>query len=91
MSNTKLVNGVKIELTNEDLSQIEQNKSNIVEVEKELELQILETEMASLNADRNNLQDLIDLWLEAVWDINTLESIMIQLSELAKKRVELKK
>jgi hypothetical protein len=61
MSNTKIVNGVEVPLTNNDLIQIEENKKNITEVEKEMELQLLEKEMSTLNSDRNNLQDLIDL------------------------------
>lgn len=91
MSNTKLVNGVKTELTNEELTQIEENKSNILQVEKELELQILEKEMSTLNSDRNNLQDLIDLWLQADWDIEEVSEITTKLNELAKKRIDLKK
>ena len=91
MSNTKIVNGVEVPLTNNDLIQIEENKKNITEVEKELELQLLEKEMSTLNSDRNNLQDLIDLWLQADWDIERLNEITIKLNELAKKRIELKK
>jgi len=91
MSNTKIVNGVEVPLTNNDLIQIEENKKNITEVEKELELQLLEKEMSTLNSDRNNLQDLIDLWLQADWDIEGLNEITIKLNELAKKRIELKK
>jgi len=91
MSNTKIVNGVEVPLTNNDLIQIEENKRNITEVEKELELQLLEKEMSTLNSDRNNLQDLIDLWLQADWDIEGLNEITIKLNELAKKRIELKK
>jgi len=91
MSNTKIVNGVQVPLTNNDLIQIEENKKNITEVEKELELQLLEKEMSTLNSDRNNLQDLIDLWLQADWDIEGLNEITIKLNELAKKRIELKK
>jgi len=91
MSNTKIVNGVEVPLTNNDLIQIEENKKNITEVEKEMELQLLEKEMSTLNSDRNNLQDLIDLWLQADWDIERLNEITIKLNELAKKRIELKK
>lgn len=91
MSNTKIVNGVEVPLTNNDLIQIEENKKNITGVEKELELQLLEKEMSTLNSDRNNLQDLIDLWLQADWDIEGLNEITIKLNELAKKRIELKK
>ena len=91
MSNTKIVNGVQVPLTNNDLIQIEENKKNITEVEKEMELQLLEKEMSTLNSDRNNLQDLIDLWLQADWDIERLNEITIKLNELAKKRIELKK
>jgi hypothetical protein len=56
-----------------------------------MELQLLEKEMSTLNSDRNNLQDLIDLWLQADWDIERLNEITIKLNELAKKRIELKK
>ena len=55
-----------------------------------LALSRIESEMSSLNADRKNLQDLIELWLQANWDIEQVEWIMVKLWELAEKRKQLK-
>ena len=86
----KLLNWEVIEMTPEEIIELEimQEENNLIE--KKQELNDIETQMKSLNADRKNLQDLIELELQAEWDIEAYESITLKLNELANKRKELK-
>jgi len=75
--------------TNESEANEEQKKS-IKDFNNKGIISWIESEMSSLNADRKNLQDLIELWLQAEWDIEQVEWIMVKLWELAEKRKQLK-
>ena len=53
------------------------------------ELNTLQQEMKALNSDRKDLQDLVDLWLEAPWDIEAIEQLTQVLQLKAQERKDI--
>lgn len=89
----KIVNGKILELTlKEELQRIQEEKDATIEQdqqEKQAKIQTIEQEMKELRANRDWLQELIDMWIDATGDTEKLEAIKTEMYNLALQRKEL--